>query len=134
MVRQIFRLKKADIDPSDYGNQQVYECTAVLGFVPITYYYTDDEVIRYKTVESNDRLIHVVSRGIYLIIVLTVVVDNHTYVFFSLIVCDELMAVSKLYYRHFGKVDIVGGSVEYRRHIMLALNVCGFYRKASDLP
>ena len=61
----------AGIDPTAAGNQQVYQCTAVLDFapeVPISYICAGDEVIQGEPIEVGDYVVYPAARDIFLIV------------------------------------------------------------------
>lgn len=61
----------AGIDPAAAGNQHVYQCTAVLDFMPgvkINYICAGDQVIQSETVKVGDYFIYPAARDIFLIV------------------------------------------------------------------
>ena len=91
-------MEEAGIDTDNIGNKQVYNCTAVLSFMPhvsINYYYdSDGGIVKGKTpltVRVDNTTITPVGRDIYLIVKSTTTWLKET--FEVQIVCDNTSAV-----------------------------------------
>jgi hypothetical protein len=62
-------IEAAGIDPNAAGNQHVYECTAVLDFIPITTICNEEgKVIQGEPVSVKNVTVYPVARDIYLIV------------------------------------------------------------------
>ena len=91
-------MEEAGIDTDNIGNKQVYNCTAVLSFMPhvsISYYYdSDGDIVKGKTpltVRVDNTTITPVGKDIYLIVKSTTTWLKET--FEVQIVCDNTSAV-----------------------------------------